>query len=336
MAAAGSRWALKSTTLSLDRGYIGTVAIGNYIYLAGGSQWNGSALTNETIHERYDPTANTISTMAPVPTGSSNWSAYTDGTMLYAAGGFFSTAIDITYRYTPSTNTWTTVQPMTHAVRNYASTQIGTNRFFAIGGYDSASTISNYTQLYTPGIPCATPTVGPTNPPATATVTPTTAPSITPTAPLPTVSVGTPTPPPPPPSATRTATAPVPTPTACTLSFEDVPVTNTFYPFVRCLACKGIINGYPCGGDFEPCNANSDPYFRPNNYVTRGQLSKIVSQSAGFNEPVPATQQSFEDVPNGSTFWVFVERLYSHGVIGGYQCGVDPNEPCIPPANRPI
>jgi hypothetical protein len=117
--------------------------------------------------------------------------------------------------------------------------------------------------------------------------------------------------------------------------FEDVPVTNTFYPFVRCLACKGIVSGYPCGGDFEPCNANEDPYFRPNNYVTRGQLSKIVSQSAGFNEPVPATQQTFEDVPYGSTFWEFVERLYSRGVIGGYQCGVDPNEPCVPPEDRP-
>jgi hypothetical protein len=129
-----------------------------------------------------------------------------------------------------------------------------------------------------------------------------------------------------------TATA---TPTACNLSFEDVPVTNTFYPFVQCLACRGIINGYPCGGDFEPCNANEDPYFRPNNPVTRGQISKMVSLSAGFNEPVPATQQSFEDVPYGSPFWEYVERLYTRGVIGGYQCGINPSEPCVPPGDRP-
>jgi hypothetical protein len=114
-----------------------------------------------------------------------------------------------------------------------------------------------------------------------------------------------------------------------------VPVTNTFYPFVQCLACRGIINGYPCGGEFEPCNQDQDPYFRPNNPVTRGQISKIISLSAGFNEPVPATQQSFEDVVYGSPFWEYVERLYTRGVIGGYQCGINPSEPCVPPGDRP-
>ncbi|HET9493210.1 MAG TPA: S-layer homology domain-containing protein, partial [Chloroflexia bacterium] len=137
--------------------------------------------------------------------------------------------------------------------------------------------------------------------------------------------------------ATATATAPAvtATPTACTLEFTDVPVTNTFYPFVRCLACQGIISGYPCGGQFEPCDPESNPYFRPNNYVTRGQLSKIVSESAGFDEEVPPTRRTFEDVPYGSPFWAFVERLYARNVIGGYECGIDPAEPCVPPDNRP-
>jgi hypothetical protein len=138
------------------------------------------------------------------------------------------------------------------------------------------------------------------------------------------------------PTSTDTATAtPTVDVTPCTLSFEDVPVTNTFYPFVQCLACRGIINGYPCGGEFEPCNQDQDPYFRPNNPVTRGQISKIISLSAGFNEPVPATQQSFEDVVYGSPFWEYVERLYTRGVIGGYQCGINPSEPCVPPGDRP-
>jgi subtilisin-like proprotein convertase family protein len=149
---------------------------------------------------------------------------------------------------------------------------------------------------------------------------PTVGPSSTATSPPPTVTT---------PPATNTPGPP------CTLQFADVPPTNTFYPFVRCLACQGIINGYPCGGDFEPCNANNDPYFRPNNYVTRGQIAKIVSISAGFNEPVPSTQQSFEDVVYGSPFWEYVERLYARSIIGGYQCGVDPNEPCVPPDNLP-
>jgi carboxypeptidase T len=128
-----------------------------------------------------------------------------------------------------------------------------------------------------------------------------------------------------------TATA---TPTACTLQFTDVPVTNTFYPFVRCLACQGIINGYPCGGTGEPCNPSNDPYFRPNAYVTRGQLAKIVSESAGFDDEIPPSQWTFTDVPYGSTFWVWVERVVNRVILVGYPCGIDPNEPCDS-ENRP-
>jgi subtilisin-like proprotein convertase family protein len=158
-------------------------------------------------------------------------------------------------------------------------------------------------------------------------------------------ATNTPTNTPQPPTSTATATEPaIPTSTVtststpippCTIEFADVPPTHTFYPFVHCLACQGIISGYPCGGTGEPCNANNDPYYRPDNPVTRGQIAKIMSESAGFSEPVPSTQQSFEDVPYGSTFWEYIERLYTRSVIGGYQCGINPAEPCIPPDNRP-
>jgi hypothetical protein len=111
----------------------------------------------------------------------------------------------------------------------------------------------------------------------------------------------------------------------CTISFEDVPVGSTFYPFIQCLACQGIINGYPCGGPGEPCNPANDPYFRPGNNVTRGQFAKIASNSAGFNEP-PGAQQ-YEDVAVGSTFFDFVWRLSDRGYINGYPCG-GPGEPC--------
>jgi uncharacterized delta-60 repeat protein len=122
------------------------------------------------------------------------------------------------------------------------------------------------------------------------------------------------------------------TPTACPLQFEDVPSTNTFYANVRCLACRGIVSGYPCGGTGEPCNGNNDPYFRPGNLVTRGQIAKIASNSAGFSDPVSG--QTFEDVAPNSTFYIFVERLVARGVMSGYACG-GPGEPCNPPFNRP-
>jgi hypothetical protein len=119
-------------------------------------------------------------------------------------------------------------------------------------------------------------------------------------------------------TSTRTLTL---TPTPCTITFSDVPSTDVFYPFIRCLACRGIISGY------------ADGTFRPGNDVTRGQLSKIVSNSAGFQETIPPTQQTFTDVPNSNPFWVWIERMVLHNVIGGYPCG-GPLEPCDD-QNRP-
>jgi hypothetical protein len=121
------------------------------------------------------------------------------------------------------------------------------------------------------------------------------------------------------------AGSPTETPTACTLSFEDVPPGSTFYVYIQCLACRGIINGYPCGDPGEPCNGNNDPYFRPGNNVTRGQFSKMASNSAGFNEPAGA--QQYQDVVPGSTFYDYIWRLTNRGLVNGYPCG-GPGEPC--------
>jgi carboxypeptidase T len=132
---------------------------------------------------------------------------------------------------------------------------------------------------------------------------------------------------------TGTSVGATTTPTTCALQFADVPSTNTFYANVRCLACRGIISGYPCGGTGEPCNGNSDPYFRPNNDITRGQIAKVVSQSAGFSEP--AGTRIYEDVPEASPFFTWIQRLSNRGLVGGYGCGNVPEEPCVAPDNRP-
>ncbi len=130
-------------------------------------------------------------------------------------------------------------------------------------------------------------------------------------------------------SATQTALATPATP--CPIQFNDVPTTNPFYTYIRCLVCRGIISGYDCGGPGEPCPGR---YFRSFNNVTRGQTTKMAANSAGFFEPVPSTQQTFQDVPNTNPFWVYIERLASRGYINGYDCG-GPGEPCVPPRNRP-
>ncbi len=127
-------------------------------------------------------------------------------------------------------------------------------------------------------------------------------------------------------TSTLTATTvPSSTPTACAIYFQDVPPGHTFYDQVLCLACRGIVSGYPCGGPGEPCGTSSDPYFRPGSGITRGQIAKIVAGAAGFNEAVSG--QSFEDIPPGSPFYEAIERLVAHGVVAGYPCG-GPGEPC--------
>ncbi len=166
--------------------------------------------------------------------------------------------------------------------------------------------------------PCVPPTDTPTS---TATAPATVPPTNTrPTTPTPTP--GGPTMPPGSPTAT---------PTVCAIEFQDVPPGSAFFPHVRCLACRGILGGYPCGGPGEPCPG---AYYRPGTSVTRSQVSKIVAEAAGLTDPVPSTQQTFADVPPGSTFYLYIERLASRGVINGYPCG-GPFEPCVAPTNRP-
>jgi hypothetical protein len=102
-------------------------------------------------------------------------------------------------------------------------------------------------------------------------------------------------------------------PTACVVEFTDVPQANTFYANIRCLACQGILGGY------------SDGTFRPNNDITRGQIAKVVSNAAGFNEA--AGTQIYEDVPPSNTFYAWINRLSRRGHMGGYPCG-GTSEPC--------
>ena len=92
-----------------------------------------------------------------------------------------------------------------------------------------------------------------------------------------------------------------------------MPLGSTFYDYIMDLACRGIISGYP------------DGTFRPGNNVTRGQLAKIVSNAAGFEDAIAG--QTYTDVPEGSTFWLWIERLTLHQAISGYPCG-GPAEPC--------
>lgn len=93
----------------------------------------------------------------------------------------------------------------------------------------------------------------------------------------------------------------------CNIQFNDVPPSHTFYPYVRCLACRQVFGGY------------EDGTFRPDVEITRGQLAKIVSNTADFQD-TPVGQQ-FTDVPPSDTFYVWIERLAKRRILGGYEDG---------------
>lgn len=126
----------------------------------------------------------------------------------------------------------------------------------------------------------------------------------------------------------------------CPTNFTDVQPGSPFYPYVQCLSCQGIVSGYPCEDPANPCYPTPGPsgtptpsgtpgtggYYRPASPITRGQLAKIIS-SAAFFEDAPGNQM-FEDVYPGSPFFYWINQLARRGIIAGYPCGTVPSEPC--------
>jgi hypothetical protein len=91
-------------------------------------------------------------------------------------------------------------------------------------------------------------------------------------------------------------------------TFSDVPPSNPFYAVIETAYAHGVISGY------------ADGTFRPNNYITRGQISKLITLAEAWPLDPPAAP-SFNDVPPGSAFYPFVEAVATRGVASGYADG---------------
>jgi carboxypeptidase T len=114
-------------------------------------------------------------------------------------------------------------------------------------------------------------------------------------------------------------------------TFTDVPGGHTFYEWIERLTGRAVMSGYDCGRPSEPCDGENRPYFRPGADATRGQLSKIVSNAASFNDT--ATGQFYADVATDNPFYQEIMRLTNRNVMSGYACGGS-GEPCDS-ENRP-
>ena len=285
---AGSRWELKAP-MPTARLYLGAAALNDTIYAAGGVTVD---LTDLDTLEAYNPASDSWSTRQPMSMGRGGLalvgvsaSEAGCGEYLYAIAGGWNDYTDSVERYDPAGDSWQFVSPLTLPRRSLSAAYSPvTYSLVAFGGWMGSYDSTTEVVSCSGGLILPTPT--PTSIPTATTI-----PTVTPTS------------------------------TACALTFSDVPEGSTFYPYIRCLACRGIVSGYP------------DGTFHPNDDVTRGQLAKIVSNAAGFTDTPPG--QLYEDVPTGNTFYEWIGRLTIRGVMSGYPCGSVPQEPCVAPGNRP-
>lgn len=96
--------------------------------------------------------------------------------------------------------------------------------------------------------------------------------------------------------------------------FSDVPPQHELYSYIETAYNRGIISGY------------ADGTFRVGNPITRGQMAKMVSNSAGF-PPAPTNRTpSYSDVASSHPFFRYIEALVMHAVNVQYPPGA-PNQP---------
>ena len=96
--------------------------------------------------------------------------------------------------------------------------------------------------------------------------------------------------------------------------FSDVPLSHTFYEDIMDLKGAGVINGY------------GDGTFKPDNFVTRGELSKFIFNAAKLLNPDKFQGNNtggsdFSDVGSNNTFYTFIKSLKNLGIINGYGDG---------------
>jgi hypothetical protein len=232
-------WVLKNSVLPVSRGYIPTATYFNFIYTAGGSDWNGTTLVDTSDSFRYDPVNDLITLIPNIPRATGETRAFKFAgpfvpctPAIWVMGGGrtppnpsneVDTFCPFTWGTGPDTrgtdpDAWGTGPPFATARRNFPTdTDVGnptsgTSHIWLAGGYasDGVTPLSSMeiycnavpTPSEPPGTPTATPTFTPT---PTATHTPTPTPTATFT-PSPTATAT--------PTITATPATPTPTPTA--------------------------------------------------------------------------------------------------------------------------
>src|SRR5437773_6034570 len=132
-------WVQKSAHLPTALGYIPTAALGTLIATGGGSTWDGTALHDSTFAFAYDPVADAIHNIPPIPRATSETRGLNFCGSMYVMGGGRdapnpSNEVNI---YDPASNSWSVGQPFVNARRNFATDTDSSQRIWLTGGYGS-------------------------------------------------------------------------------------------------------------------------------------------------------------------------------------------------------
>lgn len=87
--------------------------------------------------------------------------------------------------------------------------------------------------------------------------------------------------------------------------FTDVPPSNPFYSFIEQMAVRQITSG--CGGG----------NYCPSQQVLRDQMAAFIIRSLGELSPPTPGSQRFNDVPPGSPFYNFIDRMAVLNITSG-------------------
>jgi Kelch motif len=117
------------------------------IYVIGG--YVNGATTPSNLVEEYDPTTNTWSYKATIPTARARMKAVKSGNLIYVMGGVnaLGNALNVMQIYNPATNTWSTGPAMPTAKADFGATECrlnwtGDRRIYVMGGRASATATS--------------------------------------------------------------------------------------------------------------------------------------------------------------------------------------------------
>ncbi|MEO4054301.1 S-layer homology domain-containing protein [Solibacillus sp. CAU 1738] len=89
------------------------------------------------------------------------------------------------------------------------------------------------------------------------------------------------------------------------MQYKDVQPTHNFYSAVESLIEQKAISSHL-------------DYFRPNEYVTRGQAAKIIAIAAGLDYENATDLDNFKDVPKSHQFYKYIRIMHNKGIITGY------------------